>query len=174
MSLRFLKLFSQPSQAKKLEMCINSANFNAFSLIESPPTCRFCSLACFGHMSSPSSRSEYLAGFSFLHFNGIPALMAASIASFLLRNPFNVVLLTSMLYFLLISLASFDWFGSFYAVSMISIFSSNLKSVLLCFMMTFLGKIWKIATSKFYFCTLFYSIVSKTDSFVKSHCSVLT
>ena len=108
MRLRFLKLSSQPSLAMKSGMCINSASFNAFSLIRSPTTGRFCSLACFSHMSSPSSSSECLAGFSFLRFDGIPALMAASIASFLLRIPFTVVLLTSMPHFLLISLASLD------------------------------------------------------------------
>ena len=99
MPLRFLKLSSQPSLAMKSGMCINSASFNAFSLIKSPPTGKFCSLACFSHMSTPSSISECLAGFSFLRFVGIPALMAASFASFLLRIPFTVTLLTSMPYF---------------------------------------------------------------------------
>ena len=89
-SLRFLKLSSQPSLAMKSGMCISSASFNAFSLIKSPPTGRFCSLACFSsHMSTPSSSSECLAGFSFWRFDGIPALIAASIASFLLRIPIS-------------------------------------------------------------------------------------
>ena len=79
MPLRFLKLSSQPSLAMKSGMCMNSASFNAFSLIKSPPTGRFCFLACFSHMSTPSSSSECLAGFSFLCFDRIPALMAASI-----------------------------------------------------------------------------------------------
>ena len=45
MPLRFLKLFSQPSLAMKSGMCINSASFNAFSSIKSPPTGKFCFLA---------------------------------------------------------------------------------------------------------------------------------
>ena len=53
MPLRFLKLSSQPSLAMKSGMYINSASFNAFSLIRSPTTGRFCSLACFSHISTP-------------------------------------------------------------------------------------------------------------------------
>ena len=108
MQLRFLKLSGQPSLAMKSGMCIDSASVNAFSLIKSPPTGSFCSLACFSHLSTPSSSFECLAGFSFLRFDGISALMAASFASFLLRIPFTVVLLTSMPHFLFISLASLD------------------------------------------------------------------
>ena len=103
--LSFLKLSSQLSLAMKSGMCINLASFNALSLIKSSWTGRFCSLACFSHMSNPSLSSECLAGFSFLHFDGIPALMAAF---FLLRIPFTVVLLTSIPHFLLIYLASLD------------------------------------------------------------------
>ena len=85
MPWRFLKLSSQPSLAIKSGMCINSASFKAFSLIRLPPISRLCSLACFSVMSTPLPSFECWPGFSFLRFDGIPALMAASITSFLLR-----------------------------------------------------------------------------------------
>ena len=68
--------------------------------------------------------------------------MAASIVSFLPRIPFAVVFLTSMPHFLLISLASLDWFGFFFAAWMISFFSVNVKLVRLRFRDDIVGKIW--------------------------------
>ncbi|KAF2366438.1 hypothetical protein FHG87_002795 [Trinorchestia longiramus] len=55
MPWRFLKLSSQPSLAMNSGMCISSGSFIGFSLIRSPPTGRFCPLACFSQMSTPSS-----------------------------------------------------------------------------------------------------------------------
>ena len=60
MPLLFLKSSSQSLLAMKSGMCINSASFNAFSLIKPPPTGRFCSLACISHVSTLSIEQKML------------------------------------------------------------------------------------------------------------------
>ena len=78
MPWRFLKLSSQPSLAIKSGMCINSASYQSFLLDQITADRQiFCPLACFSHMSTPSSSFECWAGFSFMPFDGIIALMAA-------------------------------------------------------------------------------------------------
>ena len=54
----FLKLSSQLSLAMKSGMCINLTSFKVFSLIRLLSKGRFCPLACFSDMSTPSLSFE--------------------------------------------------------------------------------------------------------------------